>query len=77
MSNYAYEPEPTGKMAEKKDLAVNVREIGKDFPDLIRYACVTACKWRPLEPLPAEKREDYGYGHFEEKELRGEGADFV
>jgi len=78
MRNYSYEPEPTGKLAEKKDLAINVREIGKDFPDLVRYACVVECRWRPLPPLPGERRGDYGYGYEGETvPPRGEGADFA
>ena len=78
MRNYSHEPESTGKMAEKRDLAVKVREIGKDFPDLVRYACVVECRWRLLPPLPGEKRSDYGYGYEEETTPpRGKGADFA
>jgi len=77
MRNYSYEPEPTGKLAEKKDLARKVREIGKDFPDLVRYGCVVECRWRPLPPLAEEGRDDYGYGGRETVPPRGKGAGFA
>lgn len=79
MRNYAYEPEPTGKEAEKRDLALKVREIGKDFPDLIRYAAVVPYEWFPLDPLPDDKFDDYGYGELKSGPtvVRGKGADFA
>jgi len=79
MRTYAYEPEPTGRAAEKRDLSLKVREIGKDFPDLLRYAAVVDYKWFPMPERESPYGDDYDYEGRDSQAIgeRGEGADFV
>jgi|GEM_PF-2016726 len=75
MRTYSYEPEPTGKTAEIRDLAIKVREIGKDHPDLLRYHAVTPYKWFPLPEIRDRSFDDYD--HQSTPAQRGDGADFA
>lgn len=79
--HYCYD-DWTGKASEKRDLSFKVKEIGKDFVDLVRYAAVVPCTWRPPDRICSFDESDYGY--YEsihdrpgEQVYRGEGADFV
>ena len=59
--HYSYD-ELTAKQAEKKELAVAVREIGKDFIDCVRYSAMIPMTYEELNPVfdPYEKGRDYG-----------------
>lgn len=58
---YKYE-EWKGVTADRRDLSEIVSEKGKDFCDLIRYACVMPFKWWPLDTSTESMKDDYEYG---------------
>ena len=60
MRNYSHD-EWEGKQADKRGLRETVKEIGKDFADLIRYGLMVEYKWRPIEGRKLSRyRQDYG-----------------
>lgn len=48
LRNYSYK-ELTGKQEENRELSEDLKELGKDFADLLRYAAVVPFKYRPPE----------------------------
>lgn len=61
LRNWAYEPEPTGKATEKRNISVKYREIGKDPCDGIRYFAMIKPRW--TEPTYGRKRQNSGDGY--------------
>ena len=74
--NYKYK-EHQGKDADEKGLSEIVSEVGKDFVDLIRYACVTPIDWWPIEKSQYAEREDYGYAEEAHQEFYDEADGFM
>jgi len=80
--NYKYK-DWKGKAAEDRDLSENVSEIGKDFPDLARYAAVYPIEWWPPDMTHGSMNDDYQYGkdemgmygNQEDLNIRPEGSD--
>ena len=64
--HYSYD-DWEGKTADKRGLKEDVKEIGKDYCDLVRYACMTPINYvfPEKKKLPAET--DYGEGNIEER----------
>lgn len=58
MRNYQYD-EWEGKIADKKEVREDVKEIGKDFADLIRYDAVLPFIYKPLPDIYTGEGRDY------------------
>ena len=69
----------SGKAAETRDLSPKVKEVGKDFVDLVRYAAVVPCTWRPPSQDRSRSYWDYGYDEDDwgPSVPRGKGAAFA
>ena len=63
--------------ADEKGLSEIVSEVGKDFVDLIRYACVTPIDWWPVEKSHYSEREDYGYNEEAHQEFYDEADGYM
>jgi len=73
MRSYSYD-EWRGKTAEGKTISERVKTDYKDFPDLLRYACMTPFEWRPFEGVEPSRKDDYDYGSMEKTEEAPEGV---
>lgn len=60
MRNYQFK-EWEGKIADEKEIREEVKEIGKDFADLVRYDIMSPISWEPSDHINMDpyEREDY------------------